>query len=71
MHNDKITLHDHRAKVDCPLETITMVKQCEEEEVNYTRVRFTFHRIGTTRIQGANYLNENERFVKEKKKEKL
>ena len=64
MHKDKVIPHDHRAKVARFFEPITMVKECEEEGVEYTRVHVSFQSTGATNIQGVNYFNESMRFVK-------
>ena len=45
-----------------------MVKQYEEEGVEYTRVHVSFQSTGATNIQGVNCINENMIFVKKRER---
>ena len=50
MHKEKITPHDHRAKVARFFEPITIAKECKEEGVEYTRVHAIFQSTDATNI---------------------
>ena len=70
MHKEKITPHDHREKLARFFGPITMVKECEGEGVEYTRVHVSFQSTDATNIQGVNCFNENMRFVKKGERKK-